>query len=158
MPDGSTRTTGKGNNFPLKDETKRATSPSLEKDEEPLLLNPYRDNPDQHLVFDTEGVVRPKRSRAGQDSEKGTTSIEVYGLMRAGLAEERNVLAVDIAATAQKIRDLISITGATTKSPSRHHDRRRDGAPKRPDGARSTPLWDGETARCAIAGNDQTTP
>jgi uncharacterized protein (TIGR02646 family) len=106
MPDNSTRTTGKGNNFPVADEAKRATKPGDEKKERPLLLNPYRDDPDKHLVFDDDGIVRPYRAGNGRQSVKGQTSIDVYGLLRRGLVQERASIGKDIAARIERIENL----------------------------------------------------
>ncbi|HZO92496.1 MAG TPA: hypothetical protein VFB22_01910 [Candidatus Baltobacteraceae bacterium] len=51
--------------------------------EEAMLVNPYVDDPNQHLAFDDEkGFVRPL-------SLKGAVSIAVYGLNRTGLPEAR---------------------------------------------------------------------
>jgi hypothetical protein len=84
FPDGTDRTAGKGNLFPLADESTRATGPGGERTEKRLLLNPFRDDPRAHLEFDDDGLVRPKNG-----SRKGKASIEVYGLMRTGLVEDR---------------------------------------------------------------------
>ncbi len=48
--------------------------------EEPLLLHPYFDDPDEHLVFGEFGLVAPREDQTGQPSEKGRHSIEVYDL------------------------------------------------------------------------------
>jgi hypothetical protein len=82
FPDGTVRTSGKANRFPLADDATRATSPNEEKKEKRLLLHPYRDNPRSHLEFDEDGIVRPR-------SRKGRVSIEVYGLLRVGLVQDR---------------------------------------------------------------------
>jgi hypothetical protein len=49
--------------------------------EEPLLLHPYIDNPDEHIVFGDFGVVVAREdSTTGMPSEKGLHSIQVYNL------------------------------------------------------------------------------
>lgn len=65
--------TGKGMLFPLADPTKRARShhDSLAQ-EEPLLLNPYEDNPDEHIGY-REHIPYPLTSR-------GEATIEVLKL------------------------------------------------------------------------------
>jgi uncharacterized protein (TIGR02646 family) len=77
---------GKENKFPLIDETRRARQPEAEASEsgQRLLLHPCRDRPEAHLEFLPDGLVRARRR-----SRKGATSIEVYGLLRKGLKEER---------------------------------------------------------------------
>jgi uncharacterized protein (TIGR02646 family) len=75
---------GKGNFFPVEDEGLRWTHHQIESREVPLLLNPCTDEPTLHLEFFGEGLVRAK-------SKKGEASIEVYGLLRGDLIEERNI-------------------------------------------------------------------
>ena len=79
---------GKANQFPLIDESKRASAPDEEAREEPLLLDPTRDNPDAHLEFISEGVVRPAL-RNGAESERGRATIGVLGLSRHELVRTR---------------------------------------------------------------------
>lgn len=59
--------------------------------ESPLLLNPYYDDPDEHMRFVSIG--NPPVSLAipigGGPSERGATSIHIYGLNRLGLVQER---------------------------------------------------------------------
>jgi hypothetical protein len=51
--------------------------------EKPLLLNPWKDDPDEHLVFDDDtGVL-------GFKTLRGKTTIEILGLNRDGLPEAR---------------------------------------------------------------------
>lgn len=74
---------GKANRFPLSDESKRAFDPHGELDrEEPLLLNPCVDTPQDHLVFDWNGKVT-------SDTIRGQTTIAVLGLNRSRLVAER---------------------------------------------------------------------
>ncbi|MBO7832514.1 AAA family ATPase [Burkholderia pseudomallei] len=74
---------GKANRFPLVDESVRAFGPedSLER-ESPLLLDPCRDDPNEHLVFDWNG-------RVASDTPRGQTTIAVLGLNRQALLEAR---------------------------------------------------------------------
>jgi hypothetical protein len=87
---------GKGNHFPLVPGTKRAKRPGQEKDEQPLLLNPEVDDPDQHLEFVTDraraGVIRATLIN-GAPSPKGAASIEVYALDRPQLTQARAAIA-----------------------------------------------------------------
>jgi uncharacterized protein (TIGR02646 family) len=106
MPDGSSRVTGKGNSFPLTKEADRAIKPGEEKQEGRLLLNPYLDKPDAHLAFDGEGLVKPRPSAGGKESEKGAKSIEVYGLLRRELVHARADIAKDVAARIKRLENL----------------------------------------------------
>lgn len=83
--------TGKGTQFPV--DSKYVFEPSdqlnssreLDAFEQPLLLHPIAGpNPADHLEFDETGQVNP---RAG--SKLGATSIDVYGLRRPRLRDER---------------------------------------------------------------------
>ncbi|WP_313207554.1 AAA family ATPase [Stenotrophomonas sp.] len=80
---------GKANRFPLADETKRVFDPSGELDsEEPVLLNPCVDEPQNHLIFDWNGKVT-------SDTIRGQTTIAVLGLNRYKLVDERARVARD---------------------------------------------------------------
>jgi uncharacterized protein (TIGR02646 family) len=82
------RFTGKGIKFPLADESKRATEPGKETDEEPLLLDPTVDEPSQHLSFGEEAVVSPAPTATGA-CPRGEETIEILGLNRPGLIHSR---------------------------------------------------------------------
>ena len=88
---GATESFGKRDLFPLADEAKRASKPGDEQKEEPLLLNPYVDKPDDHLVFDEIGSVAPRHDKNAPDkvSAKGRNSIAIFGLERPRLVDER---------------------------------------------------------------------
>ena len=107
------RTLGKANKFPLANETARAKTPEAEKQERRLLLHPYLDHPERHLVFDEGGGVKPARSASGRESKKGVHSIEVYGLRRVGLSEERVRVARLVLASVKRIGDLRVLFGRT---------------------------------------------
>ncbi|HEY3448330.1 MAG TPA: hypothetical protein VGK67_18380 [Myxococcales bacterium] len=72
---------GKGNRFPLQNEGTRVRAPGDLSGETRLLLNPCEDDPDEHLEFLDNGVVRPRR-RPVAAVDKGAVSIEVFGLDR----------------------------------------------------------------------------
>lgn len=99
------RTIGKGNQFPLADEQSRAKKPGDEKTEKRILLHPYWDHPERHLVFDETGAIKPARDKRGRESKKGAASIEVYALRRTGLALERARVATLIRATMKTIEE-----------------------------------------------------
>ncbi len=95
LPTNTERLMGKLDRFPLADEAKRASSPGGEEFEAPLLLNPCKDEPSEHLeFFDSEGERAILRPKAG--SPTGTRSIEVYALNRLGLVRERQELVAQI--------------------------------------------------------------
>ncbi len=74
----------KGNLFPIKKGTKRIAnhkSLKLENNEDVLLVNPYFDEPDEHLGFN-KNIVYGK-------TEKGKKTIEVLGLNKPELQEKR---------------------------------------------------------------------
>ncbi|HYC92760.1 MAG TPA: retron system putative HNH endonuclease [Thermoanaerobaculia bacterium] len=75
---------GKGTLFPLAKGSKRATSRAAMAREVPLLLHPANDDPDEHLRYTEEAVVRARRN-----SEKAPESIRVYALNRSALVDER---------------------------------------------------------------------
>lgn len=70
---------GKLDQFPLSDESKRVAGPNLDfaaEDNARLLVNPCKDDPDEHFEYEiTEGVIIPK-------TEKGRVSVQVYVLQR----------------------------------------------------------------------------
>jgi uncharacterized protein (TIGR02646 family) len=80
--------TGKANKFPLVDESKRATDPEDKLEEDPLLLDPALDDPDEHLEFFGEGLVRAAL-RGGAESERGEQTIKIVGLRRPKLVSTR---------------------------------------------------------------------
>ena len=88
FPDADPAIRGKANCFPIGNPARRAGRPGEEKRERRLLLHPAFDDPDEHLEFIEEGVVRPA-ARGGKESKMGRVSIEVYGLDRPGLVHAR---------------------------------------------------------------------
>jgi uncharacterized protein (TIGR02646 family) len=80
--DGQWVKSGKGEWFPLEDESARATAMGQEEHEKPLLLNPYNDVPSEHLNFLSNGEVKP-RTRRGEET------IRILDLNRGGLRDRR---------------------------------------------------------------------
>lgn len=77
----------KRNRFPLHDDATRAFGPGDDIGAEaPLLLNPYTDAPDAHLLFDDAGL-------AAGITEEGRVTIAVLDLNRPGLVEARRASA-----------------------------------------------------------------
>lgn len=84
------RVSGKRNFFPVRDESKRLKLGGRVEDEDEirLLLDPCKDNPRDHLEFRENGLVFAKRTD-GTRSDKGLTSIDLFGLRRLSLVERR---------------------------------------------------------------------
>jgi uncharacterized protein (TIGR02646 family) len=80
--EGQWLSSGKGEWFPLEDETARATAKGEEEREKPLLLNPYKDEPSEHLDFLANGEVRARTRR-------GAATIRILDLNRNGLPDRR---------------------------------------------------------------------
>jgi uncharacterized protein (TIGR02646 family) len=104
------KTMGKMNQFPLSDLTRYIrihNHPNGVKDEEPyrLLLNPCVDNPEEHLEYGDEGVIRPKKVFGGNDSIKAKTSIDVYVLQRVHLVQSREKILIEIQAQIQRVKE-----------------------------------------------------
>ncbi|MER8614937.1 hypothetical protein [Mesorhizobium sp. M0977] len=83
---------GKQDLFPIAGAA-RATADFPGIDEQPDLINPCVDDPEEHLVFhidrgDPLGLVLPT-FKDNVPSRRGLTSIHVYGLNRLGLVQER---------------------------------------------------------------------
>ncbi|UOY05384.1 hypothetical protein L0P88_15670 [Muricauda sp. SCSIO 64092] len=96
---------GKSNYFPTKDQVYLDSEDDTGKVEEPLLIDPCRVDPENHLewYFDRDHdepiwlcttivpFLRPKQSDQGQD-EKGEKSIQIYGLNRGDLVYTRLIV------------------------------------------------------------------
>lgn len=104
MPNNKKETMGKSNFFPLEDEAARATKPGEERNEKPVLLNPFIDNPAKHLEFTDDGVVRPAVNSKGEPSNRGEVSIRIYALCRPDLVEHRAAKAKKILAQMERVR------------------------------------------------------
>ena len=85
--------TGKTNKFPLARGSRRAKRPNQHLREQPLLLNPCCDDPQNHLRFTDEGMVLPSLGPREAQVPKGEATIEVCGLDRDNLVRERRALA-----------------------------------------------------------------
>lgn len=86
--DDVARVIGKSNYFPLGDEGMRAAGPRGLQNEEPLLLNPCVDDPNEHLMFLDDGRIQPAILN-GVESQKGKASIRYLGLGRLELLQMR---------------------------------------------------------------------
>ncbi len=96
---------GKGNRFPISDEAKRAMSPDDDiSAEDPLLLDPCNDFPEEHLVFTEDGLVH-------SETRKGKTTIALFGLNRWGLVEARRKKAAAVE------REFLAVAQTLVKDP-----------------------------------------
>jgi len=89
LPNGTERTLGKANQFPIASEARRATKEGEEKRESRLLVHPCLDHPAKHLVFEPDGIV-------GWKTRKGDESIRVYALQRRGLVQARRAFQLEL--------------------------------------------------------------
>lgn len=88
---------GKANLFPIVNESERANKPGYENYEKRLLLDPCRDNPEEHLEFFEDGRVEGL-------SFSGIVSIDTYGLKRKSLVEAREAKAKEINLNINRIK------------------------------------------------------
>lgn len=81
-------TSGKADHFPIRDERNRVMVPENNlKNEEPLLLNPCKDNPEEYLTFDVLGKILDVK-----DDKKASESIKYYNLNRKRLKRKRKFI------------------------------------------------------------------
>jgi hypothetical protein len=115
LEDGTCITSGKGNNFPIECESKRARMPGDEIHEQPLLVHPYHDKPHEHLRFLKSGLVHDR-------TIKGLFSMEVYALKRPELVPRRKEVIKGVQVDIRDIFDAIeSIKEANTVSQLQRH-------------------------------------
>lgn len=89
------RVMGKANWFPVEPEAQRATQPAAVANEPRLLLDPCRDRPEDHLVFDEDGTIAPRRVGSGT-SAMGRATIEYCALARLALTQERHKRGLEV--------------------------------------------------------------
>lgn len=96
---------GKENRFPLADEAKRSVDPEDFQllGEEPLLLHPCRDRPEEHLEFLAGGLIREQ-----EGSARGRATITVLGLQRKALKEARRSGLMNVVEKMHAILALVS--------------------------------------------------
>jgi len=116
--DGSKLTSGKGDRFPIDDETTRAVGRGLETGERPLLLNPVEDDPTEYLEFfeeDGDSIVRPlPADQTSFEYRRARTSIDVYGLNRVGLVLERSLALRRIKQSLETVKLLVELMETAT--------------------------------------------
>lgn len=101
LPDGTIKTLGKKNQFPLSNNKKRIQSHKRKiADEEPfrLLIDPCIDNPLDHIQFNEKGLISPKKLADNSNDKKGEASIFVFALLRKNLVEAREKEALKLMA------------------------------------------------------------
>lgn len=114
-PEGKNRSIGKkdkfpieGNKFPIVGD--RLKYPGNLELENPLILHPCKDQPQEHLQFkETEqGVIAQAKFTAPKvRSNRGLTSIEVYALNRTKLVQKRKAVCKLIKAQIQRVKEHI---------------------------------------------------
>lgn len=114
---GGKKVSGKANLFPVADEGRRWRNHGRKNREEPLLLNPCEDDPEQHLEFLDKGLVRPVEGLDGTPSRKGEASIEVFGLIRRDLVEQREKKQTRVRAVIQRALENAAMA-QTTNDPA----------------------------------------
>jgi hypothetical protein len=110
LPTGERIVAGKGSLFPLSREDRRAYSSEEITNEDPLLLDPTVDRPEAHLEFVDECVLRARTdSHTGRPSERGMSSINVFGLNRTDLVMERQEVMADIVLAQTELQKLLKL-------------------------------------------------
>jgi hypothetical protein len=130
---GTVALAGKKDCFPIAGMRAKTEACSL-ADEQPLLINPCEDKPEEHLTFQVGGehpiaIVRPavvasdNVAASPVSSRKGAVSIQIYGLNRLALVQERTKLlrqleflgqmALDLAEAAETVSKAAILPGAS---------------------------------------------
>ncbi len=89
---------GKDDNFPLLDETMRASAAGQEDQESPMLLDPAKTQDPGFLDFYEDGRPCARHPEHGVRKRRAETSIRTYHLDHPDIVEKRRVLAANIAA------------------------------------------------------------
>jgi uncharacterized protein (TIGR02646 family) len=108
---------GKASQFPLVSERGRVRNVQGGlTGEDRLLIDPCRDEPEAHLRFEDDGLIRPRADRSGRVSRKGETSITAYALNRKYLVEERkrvlDELRFKVVQLHETVRDIAGFTAS----------------------------------------------
>lgn len=100
------KTEGKGDAFPLLDESKRAATPGQERYESPILLDPCRVQDPGLLDFYEDGRPCPKYKAHAIRKNRAEVSIKLYHLDHPDLIERRRVLAAQLKASVDTADEL----------------------------------------------------
>lgn len=106
---GDTEPGGKHDSFPTLDSSWAEPENDPEPLEQPLLIDPTRTDPKEHLVW-VDGevpVVIPVADAAGVECPRAAMSIHIYALNRLGLVQCRSEVLRGLEAQAETIRDLM---------------------------------------------------
>ena len=114
----SKKSRGKGNQFPLRDESKRAGYKGDMTAEEAvrLLLNPCIDDPELHLTYDEKALIYPRKLTGGKLSDMGEASIEVYNLQRSLLVDDRKEVLLKLNLWLKGIKEWIEAAQESKKT------------------------------------------
>jgi uncharacterized protein (TIGR02646 family) len=110
---GEVMAMGKGERFPIDDEAARAREEGEHVNETPLLLDPCVHDPRDYIRFEEKdgwSVVRPKTDDQSQlAGRRARTSIDIYGLNREGLVNDRTREMVQIKSSLVALATLIEL-------------------------------------------------
>jgi uncharacterized protein (TIGR02646 family) len=102
---------GKHDEFPLWDESKRATCNAEIGQEQPLLLDPCCNSDPSFLWFDPDGRPAPNPTLCGNSSaythRRATESIRLYHLDHSDVVERRALLCKDIRKEVEEAEDML---------------------------------------------------
>lgn len=122
LPDGSEIKYGKANLFPVAGARPMPLAPGVEALEQPLLLHPSRDQPEQHLEFTDDGVVRPVLDAALKADPKAEASIPVYGLQRPQLVQARKQRRLELEPHLEDLTSTLAKLQANSADPALKQD------------------------------------
>jgi uncharacterized protein (TIGR02646 family) len=107
----------KQNHFPVPDESKRAQTPGCSlRDEEAFLIDPSKEDPEEHICFDwfekrdATNSMTFRVAYVRDRTERGRRTIEIAGLNHGDLPFERGLLIQDleVLVVVMKVKQLIS--------------------------------------------------
>lgn len=107
------KTMGKMNQFPLDNNFKHIQSHKTyarkiaAEEQNRLLINPCIENPENYFKYESEGVIKPKKS-TGKDFQMAEKSIAVYVLQRMPLVQAREKVMKEINAQIQRVLEAVT--------------------------------------------------
>ncbi|MFD9899690.1 hypothetical protein ACFWXH_07240 [Mesorhizobium sp. NPDC059054] len=110
--EGKTKNSGKKDSFPTRNGIWARTEADAIDNEQPLLIDPTRTNPDGYILWPVEGATSVAVSSIavdGSESPEGKASIHVYGLNRMGLIQERTKLLLELRVREERLRKLLNV-------------------------------------------------
>ena len=118
---------GKLDQFPLLSGAIRVRKHTEDvKREEPyrLLIHPCIDNPEEHLTFDEQGLIHPRKDNKNLPSKMGKNSIYVYALQRQELVERRKCVMINFKFQVGHPKYLVSLQVTLSKDGSTVHSQK----------------------------------